>query len=61
MLFIGGIAAYSFVWDLGDLGVGLMTIFNMLAIIPLSGQAIASLKDYEKNFLIKNKNILKEE
>ncbi len=63
MLFIGGIAAYSFVWDLGDLGVGLMTIFNMLAIIPLSGQAIASLNDYEKNFSIKKKNIniLKEE
>jgi len=40
-----------------------MTIFNMLAIIPLSGQAIASLKDYEKNFSIKKKNkiILKEE
>ena len=63
MLFIGGIAAYSFVWDLGDLGVGLMTIFNMLAIIPLSGQAIASLKDYEENFSIKKKNkiILQEE
>ncbi|WP_367565486.1 alanine/glycine:cation symporter family protein [Lacrimispora sp.] len=52
-LFIGGLAAYSFVWDLGDLGVGLMTIFNMLAIIPLSGQAIAALKDYEKNFSLK--------
>ena len=47
MLFIGGIAAYAFVWDLGDLGVGLMTIFNMLAILPLSGQALRALKDYE--------------
>lgn len=47
MLFIGGIAAYTFVWDLGDLGVGLMTIFNMIAILPLSGQAILALKDYE--------------
>ena len=28
MLFIGGIAAYTFVWDLGDVGIGLMTIFN---------------------------------
>ncbi|MEQ2366434.1 alanine/glycine:cation symporter family protein, partial [Coprococcus sp. CLA-AA-H190] len=25
MLFIGGIAAYTFVWDLGDVGIGLMT------------------------------------
>jgi len=27
MLFIGGLAAYTIVWDLGDVGVGLMTIF----------------------------------
>lgn len=53
MLFAGGVAAYSFVWDLGDLGVGLMTIFNMIAIIPLSGQAISALKDYEKNYIKK--------
>ena len=49
MLFIGGLAAYTFVWDLGDVGIGLMTIFNMIALIPLSGQAIESLKDYERN------------
>lgn len=48
MLFIGGLAAYTFVWDLGDVGIGLMTIFNMLALIPLSTQAVSSLKDYEK-------------
>lgn len=48
MLFIGGLAAYTFVWNLGDIGVGLMTIFNMIALIPLAPQAIASLKDYEK-------------
>ncbi|MDO5423961.1 MAG: alanine/glycine:cation symporter family protein [Eubacteriales bacterium] len=47
MLFIGGLAAYTFVWDLGDIGIGLMTIFNMIALIPLSGQALSSLKDYE--------------
>ena len=47
MLFIGGIATYTFVWDLGDLGVGLMTVFNMIAILPLSGQAILALKEYE--------------
>ena len=47
MLFIGGLAAYTFVWDLGDLGVGLMTIFNMTALFPMAGQAIQALKDYE--------------
>ena len=48
MLFIGGLAAYTFVWDLGDIGIGLMTIFNMIAIIPMSGQAIKSLNEYNK-------------
>lgn len=48
MLFIGGLAAYSFVWDLGDIGVGLMTVFNMIALIPLAPQAVNSLKEYEQ-------------
>lgn len=48
MLFIGGLAAYTFVWDLGDIGVGLMTVFNMIALIPLAPQALNALKDYEK-------------
>ena len=44
MLFVGGLAAYQFVWDLGDVGVGLMTIFNMIALIPLAPKALASLR-----------------
>ena len=48
MLFVGGLAAYQFVWDLGDVGVGLMTIFNMIALIPLAPKALESLRDYEK-------------
>ena len=48
MLFIGGLAAYTFVWDLGDMGIGLMTVFNMIALFPLAPQAINSLKDYEQ-------------
>ena len=48
MLFIGGLAAYTFVWDLGDVGIGMMTIFNMIALIPLSRQAIDALKEYER-------------
>lgn len=61
MLFIGGVAAYTFVWDLGDLGVGLMTIFNMLAIIPLSGQAISALRDYEQQYMMKDKKVNRNE
>lgn len=48
MLFIGGLAAYTFVWDLGDIGVGLMTVFNMIALFPLAPKALDSLRDYEK-------------
>ena len=48
MLFVGGLAAYTFVWDLGDIGVGLMTIFNMMALIPMAPQAVECLRDYEK-------------
>lgn len=47
MLFVGGLAAYTFVWDLGDIGIGLMTVFNMVAILPMSGQALDALKSYE--------------
>ena len=46
MLFIGGLAAYTFVWDLGDIGIGLMTIFNMIAILPMGGQAVRKLDEY---------------
>ncbi|MEE0109596.1 MAG: alanine/glycine:cation symporter family protein [Oscillospiraceae bacterium] len=46
MLFIGGLAAYTVVWDLGDIGIGLMTIFNMIAIVPMSGQAAKVLEEY---------------
>ena len=53
MLFIGGLAAYTFVWDLGDIGIGLMTIFNMFAILPLASQALNALKDYEANYMKK--------
>ena len=47
MLLIGGTQAYTVVWDLGDVGIGLMTIFNMLALVPLSGEALTALNDYE--------------
>lgn len=48
MLFIGGLTAQTLVWTIGDIGVGLMTIFNMIALIPLTSQAVQYLKSYEK-------------
>ena len=48
MLFIGGLAAYTFVWDLSDVGIGLMTIFNLLIILPGTGPALDALREYER-------------
>lgn len=47
MMFIGGLAAYTVVWDLGDVGVGLMTVFNIIMLYPMSGIAMKALKSYE--------------
>ena len=47
MLFIGGLQAYTIVWDLGDVGIGLMTIFNLIVLMPMSKEAI-SLLDKDK-------------
>lgn len=49
MLFIGGIAAYTFVWDLGDVGIGLMTIFNTGILYLMGGQAIKELRVFEEH------------
>jgi len=56
MIFIGGIAAYEIVWELGDLGVALMTVFNMMAILPLSSQALYALRDYEQKYMNNHKH-----
>ena len=48
MMLVGGVAAYTVVWDLGDVGIGLMTIFNILVILPMSKEALASLREYEQ-------------
>ena len=46
MLFIGGLATYTFVWDLGDIGIALMTVFNMIVLLPMSEKAFRMLKNY---------------
>lgn len=43
MLFIGGLQAYQVVWDLGDVEIGLMTIFNLIVLIPMSKEATSLL------------------
>ena len=48
MLFIGGLQQYTVVWDLGDVGIGLMTVFNILFLYPMSGEVLKLLEKYIK-------------
>ena len=47
MLFLGCVNTSEFVWVLSDVGVGLMTVFNLIVLVPMSKEAIENLKDYE--------------
>lgn len=61
MMFAGGMAQYLFVWDLGDLGVALMTVFNIIAILPMSKIALDSLQDYEEKYVKNGGTILEKQ
>lgn len=49
MLFIGGLQAYTVVWDLGDVGIGLMTVFNLLVLVTMSKEAIKLIDKKQKH------------
>ena len=59
MLFAGGLAAYTVVWDLGDVGIGLMTIFNTAILYLLGGEALMERRVFEAGIACK-KNSLEE-
>ena len=44
----GAVREADVVWQLGDIGVGLMAWFTVIAIIILCPKAIQALKDFEK-------------
>lgn len=48
MVYIGGVKQDFFVWSLADFGLGIMTVINILTIIPISKPALESLREYEK-------------
>lgn len=48
MIYIGGVKQDLFVWSLADFGLGIMTVINILCIIPIAKPALDSLKEYEK-------------
>lgn len=53
MLFVGGVRQNFLVWNLADLGLGLMTIVNLMGVYPLTYKAVESLKEYEKEYIKK--------
>lgn len=55
MLFIGGLAAYELVWTIGDIGIALMTVFNIIVILPMGGETLSMLKDYEAQRKLRRK------
>lgn len=48
VIMYGSINQAKLAWNIGDLGVGIMAWFNIIAIILLQKPALAALKDYEK-------------
>ena len=44
----GSINTAKLAWTIGDIGVGLMAWFNIIAILLLQKPALAALKDYER-------------
>ena len=50
MLFLGCVNTSEFVWVLSDVGVGLMTVFNLIVLVPMANEAIESLEEYETTY-----------
>ena len=46
MFFIGGLLSEDSVWGFSDIGIGLMTVFNIIALLAMSKQALGSLDEY---------------
>lgn len=47
MVYVGGIEQNLFVWSLADFGLGIMTVINIICILPIAKEAIEELKKYE--------------
>ena len=45
----GAVKEADVVWQIGDIGVGLMAWVTVVSIIILCPKAISALKDFEKN------------
>ena len=54
MIYLGGITVNTFVWSLADFGLGIVTVINIICILPISNEAYVELKKFENE--IENKN-----
>ena len=54
MIYFGGITVNTFVWSLADFGLGIVTVINIICILPISNEAYVELKKFENE--IENKN-----
>lgn len=52
MVLLGGAKENYLVWSLADFGLGVMTLMNLWYIIPHSGEAIKSLREYEEEIAL---------
>lgn len=48
MVYIGGVKQDLFVWSLADFGLGIMTVINIICLVPIAKPAFDSLREYEK-------------
>lgn len=55
-VFYGGVKTASLAWAIGDIGVGLMSWLNIIAILFISKPALKALEDYEDKRLGGDKN-----
>ena len=49
MLFMGGLSTAVDTWHLADIGIALMTVFNLIALFPMSKEPLNLLKNYKKS------------
>ncbi|MBQ8540775.1 MAG: alanine:cation symporter family protein [Clostridia bacterium] len=48
MLFMGGLSTAVDTWHLADIGIALMTVFNLIALFPMAKKPLRMLKEYKK-------------
>ena len=53
MIYLGGTTVNTFVWSLADFGLGIVTVINIICILPISNEAYIELEKFENSLKIK--------